>query len=872
MGTLMKRWASNIKRPSWGPTYLLASPMQRGTWIWLSAAVLATLALTTVVWRFSVDLLPFALAAETRFGELRQLSVDEFPDDDGAAVIELRVKVNRLEKEVSPALRYMDWLKHFSPALTWLPPLDEEILAWAAQADRLQKDLDSASTLLSASSQLLDTYGRAEDILLSPRAGPPSAILRDRALGFESSFSTTSVDVADAVRAGQRLSPAFRLARLRDAMSLLEEAEGRMLSASRVGQRASALLVDLLEIGDRVQPLVGELVIDGYESEPLTLEELGTTLAELDERLQFAAIKSNGLARLVSGSVQSSSLQDRMDLLRDVLGVLLIVNGAARVGLQALEPAIHDAEASETGLLEDDGALVGAFDGVLDHKAEIGEALTLLEDARRTLADLEAGNAYARRVRPLGDLITAVGLLQGGLQLAETIAPIGSDLVGANSTRRYLVLGHSADELRATGGFVSSIWLVTFEEGALTDIQYHDVVLVDDTERLVLYPQAPLGLEEHMNARVWLLRDVSWEPDFPTTARTAADLYWLGQRRKLDGVIALNQWTLLAILESLGSIRSPGGGAPITTRNLLPKLEQETDEHGRAYADLALQGIVERLNEPISLSALMKFASALYLSLQERDLLLYLNDPKLQAVVEEGRWDGRLRDDPTDYLYVVDSNVGWSKSDRNIEREVSYKVDLRNGSRPRINLTMRYNNHSGPGSPGCEPQWSNRGTNYSAVKNACYWNFWRVYIPQEARLLSSTPLPLPEYSVSAEIGRGRPGEDTVRVSSSYNRMVVSGLFALEARDETEIELVYDLPPGILRREGDDLRYQLLIQKQPGARRRDTLVEFLLPEGYGVASSSIAPVLTGDAPARFLIRVEQDRELEVVFSRNVNDAS
>ena len=57
-----------------------------------------------------------------------------------------------------------------------------------------------------------------------------------------------------------------------------------------------------------------------------------------------------------------------------------------------------------------------------------------------------------------------------------------------------------------------------------------------------------------MFARVWLLRDVSWEPDFPTTARTAADMFRVGQRLEVDGVVAINQWTLLDIIEALGGI------------------------------------------------------------------------------------------------------------------------------------------------------------------------------------------------------------------------------------------------------------------------------------------------------------------------------
>ena len=56
------------------------------------------------------------------------------------------------------------------------------------------------------------------------------------------------------------------------------------------------------------------------------------------------------------------------------------------------------------------------------------------------------------------------------------------------------------------------------------------------------------------------------------------------------------------------------------------------------------------------------------------------------------------------------------KVDRNIERQLSYSVDLRKEHRARISLVLRYNNYSGPGSPPCEPQWLNRGAEYGQLK------------------------------------------------------------------------------------------------------------------------------------------------------------
>jgi hypothetical protein len=833
------------------------------------AAIVGVVALGAVVWRASVDFIPLTLTADTRIAELRLLSVGDLVGADSAPLADLRVEVDLFKQEVAPAVRDMGWLANLAPALAWLPAVDHEVAAWAMQADRLRGDLETASTLLASSSKLLDEYDRAQANLLRPITDPSLSPRSSEVLALEASFASAEEELTEAAHMGRTYLPVFRFDRVRRAMDVLEKVEERMLAASVVGRLASGLLVELLEIGDRARPLVGQFSGDSNGTHTLTGQELKTTVAELNDRLQFALVKSSEVARTIASSEQSDSLLGRMEFLDEVLNALLIVNKAALVALQALGPALQGSEAATGSLLSGDGSLVALLNGVAARKEQIGESLALLDDARRILANSNLVHDGSQRIVGTEDLAAVVDRLQGGLRMLSDIAPVGAELVGADSTRRYLVLGQSADELRATGGFVSSIWLVTFDNGVLVDVRYHDSVLVDDWERLALYPPAPPGLAEHMNARVWLLRDVSWEPDFPTTARTAADMFKLGQGQDVDGVIALNQWTLLALIQSLGSIQSPGGDASITPRNLFSKLEEGSDEHGRAYMDLVLQGILDRLDESISLPTLMSTASAVYSSLHKRDLLLYLEDPKVHEVVRNNGWDGRVRQDSSDYLYVVDSNVGWSKADRNIERKLSYRIDLRKASGPRISLTLEYQNHGGPGSPGCEPQWRNRGTSYGQLKNSCYWNYWRVYVPREARLLSATQLPLPSYSVSAEIGRGRAGDDTVRVSSSYNKLVLSGLFALDAGETNQVSLVYDLPSDVLRREGEDIAYQLLLQKQPGTRGRDVTVELILPAGYRLASSSIKPVSSGDSRVEFFLRTEQDTELAVGFTRSDN---
>ena len=142
-------------------------------------------------------------------------------------------------------------------------------------------------------------------------------------------------------------------------------------------------------------------------------------------------------------------------------------------------------------------------------------------------------------------------------------------------------------------------------------------------------------------------------------------------------------------------------------------------------------------------------------------------------------------------------------------------------------------------------------------------------IPNGSRLLSETALPLAEYSVAVEIGRGVPGQDTGTISSSHNKILFSGLTHLGAGDRSEVDIVYDLPASVVQRNGDSLSYELLIQKQPGVRQRIVTVEFLTPEGYHLASSAVAPVKIDASRVGFRFLLMRDTLLNVEFERDAD---
>ena len=81
--------------------------------------------------------------------------------------------------------------------------------------------------------------------------------------------------------------------------------------------------------------------------------------------------------------------------------------------------------------------------------------------------------------------------------------------------------------------------------------------------------------------------------------------------------------------------------------------------------------------------------------------------------------------------------------------------------------------------------------------------------------------------------------------------------------------MYELPSSVVRREGESIVYELLLQKQPGVRQRSVSVDFLLPDGYGLSVSSIPHSALNDSRVSFVFELTQDTLLSVEFTNDTN---
>lgn len=448
-----------------------------------------------------------------------------------------------------------------------------------------------------------------------------------------------------------------------------------------------------------------------------------------------------------------------------------------------------------------------------------GKALPLLMEAARrepeALAAAEAAfgralNAWqavdvtrlspglARFAPLLDNALGALSMVPDGLRLLP-------HLLGADGPKRYLVLAQNSDEMRATGGFISGVGVLEVDGGEIKNLTFGDSYLVWNDA--VPHPIPPIALETHMWAQLLVFRDANWWADFPTSAQKARDLYEQDAGQTADGVIAIDTPALQLLVEAVEPVYLEEYDDTITGENLMTRIQEywsspagEADSDGekdaqwwwqrKQFMGILAQAVMQRLLGDVGDLDPMKLVENLPRLLSERHALFYI--PEAQAMLRQARWDGAMVSAPGDYLFVVDSNVGFNKVNPLVEQSILYTVRL-DSSQPTAELRIRYTHGSQARLDQCVHE-SRYGETYQDMMDRCYWDYLRVFVPSGAELLQREGL-----------------EDGDLAEPEAGRAVMDGLLVLPPGETREVVFRYRLPAGVLA--GDV--YTLYVQKQSG---------------------------------------------------------
>lgn len=581
-----------------------------------------------------------------------------------------------------------------------------------------------------------------------------------------------------------------------------------------------------------------------------------------------------------------SSLQEELG---PFAGLLRRLNWVPRVGEElSAAPALLGLATSMSRAGE---VMLADFDPLLQKMADpqnpiggqalLTEAVTILahspddvelarrsfDEALRYRAKIDAGVLSPRIAKLINRFDAATPWMKLGFQFA----PVIPTLTGADQPRTYLIIAQNNDELRATGGFISAVGTLTLDHGQIAGLKFEDSYAVDDFTKS--YPDAPDPLERYMLAYVWVFRDANWSPDFPTSARKMVELYQISRNVPIDGVIAVDQLALQDIVGALEPVMVAGWDEPVTKKNVIDLIRQSwsPDEDFTGWdaewwknrkgfvSDLA-SAIRKRVEESPREVEWAKFGQTLLGTLEQRRAQIWLANPEAQALIQQQGWAGAIRQTEADYLFVVDTNMGFNKVNAIAQTSLRYQVDLTDLNKIQADLAVTHQNPSKKGPELCDPT-PHYGPDYWEITNRCYWDYLRIYVLSGANLLRATPHPIAgEFLLTQQ---DEPAQVTV-LPNEGGKSVWGTLLLVPRGESLETSFSYTLPAGVVQKTESGRRYRLLVQKQAGtAGNRGQVVVQLPPGSRGI---QVLPAPTSAEGNRYVFdfTLDVDQQVEINF--------
>lgn len=420
------------------------------------------------------------------------------------------------------------------------------------------------------------------------------------------------------------------------------------------------------------------------------------------------------------------------------------------------------------------------------------------------------------------------------ISLTGTILPNIGDVIGADSAVKYLLLALNHDELRAGGGFITAIGVLSVQNLTNIDFNLTDSYQVDDLSKD--YPAPPQPMATYMLAGYWLARDGNWAADFPVSAQSVQDLYQISRDDKTQGVIAFDQEAVRQILESTGTLLvDPQQKIWVDKDNVINYMQEswgsnaeQSDwwQNRKDFISVLGRVILKTIMDTRDFNQGINLIKVCLQLLDQGHLLVYFNNAQFQGVLEKQHLDHAVSYQGGDFLYWVDSNIGFNKVDAVVERQLHYSIDLSNADRVVGKISMQYE-HTLSLPVECK-HIATYGDEiaYSKMMERCYWDYWRLYLPPGSSFISAQVVDIPGNWLLN--GKDWLGElDTI--SDLVNLNMLAGLMVLPAGSSQQIVLEYALPNSILVWQNGLVYYHLDLEKQLGLNALEVNIEIRLPQ-------------------------------------------
>ncbi len=389
-------------------------------------------------------------------------------------------------------------------------------------------------------------------------------------------------------------------------------------------------------------------------------------------------------------------------------------------------------------------------------------------------------------------------------------------LIGLGETgskKNYLVLLQNNLELRPTGGFVSAFGLLSFENGKLLDFQVFETSSADSQLKGKVQP--PEALKKYLGESSWYLRDANWSAHFPDAAFQAQWFLENSLKRTTDGTFSLDLYGLKKILTALGPVAIDSSQELITADNLWDRAQFYQKDKDFLY--LLAQDLFKKAGQG-SQNDWLKLAGAINSGLEQKDILVSVAAQKPSAFFNTHGWDGSVREIGqqegvlTDYLMLVEANLGVNQANYYLNREIIQQLDILETGEVQAKTTIVYQNQS--------PSSKKPGGDLK--------NYLRIYLPLQTQV--------------KQVSIGKDSASLQKIASNqidqvndYAKRGVGFLVEVPAGEKRIVTLEYTLSKLIVWQE-NKASYALYFQKQPGMGESNLSLQVNYPADWQLLKS------------------------------------
>ena len=386
------------------------------------------------------------------------------------------------------------------------------------------------------------------------------------------------------------------------------------------------------------------------------------------------------------------------------------------------------------------------------------------------------------------------------------------EVLGFSQPQTYLILFLNNTEIRPGGGFIGAYAVVKIDKGIPEILKVEGTELLDNLSPQDFISVPPEPLQKYLPVKRWGFRDSNWSPDFASSSIAGLDLFKKEKgtaAQDIDGVMGITPTLLEEILKIGGPIKV--NGQEFSAENFTEKLEYEVEygyakqgldfaERKKVLADLT-HALLARIRGDIFKHWPEYFALGQRM-LAEKQILAYSLDTETENVLSAKGWGGEIKQTTGDYLLWVDANLASLKTDKVMDRELSYSFSPVTTTKP---------GEVGTGTnkfiATVKMKYTNNGTFTNFTTR--YRTYARVFLPTGSQFIS----------VKGSLKMDRTvGEGVVDQGVENGKQWFGAFTSIEPGKTGELVWKFYLAPQITGQIQKNA-YNLLVQKQSGTIAR-----------------------------------------------------